>query len=147
VTLVLVNDIQNRPLRKPVRLDRRRRRLSAVVKRHAPKNRAYLVSVHQPGDILRPEDHTVRLRKTWAHTLVGPNDVVVITRLPFRRLEGGGGGGESKQIVGLVAMIAVALAAPWLVGGLAAAGIPGLVTCARSLSFFGHEQRGIPCLR
>jgi hypothetical protein len=138
MTLVLVNDIQNRPLHEPVRLDRRRRRLSAVVKRHAPKNRAYLVSVHRHGDLLQPEDHTVKLRKTWAKTLVGPNDIVVIKRLPLRPIEGGGGGGDAKQIGGLVAMIAVALAAPWLVGGLASAGIPGLIGAGGQLTFAGQ---------
>lgn len=139
MTLVLVNDFQNRPLREPVRLDRRRRRLSAVAKRHIPKdNRAYIVSVHKPGDILVAEDHTVRLRKTWSKTLVGPNDIVVIKRLPLRPIHGGGGGNEAKQIGGLVAMIAVALAAPWLVSGLAAAGVPGLMAAGGQLTIAGQ---------
>ncbi|MGE0524380.1 MAG: hypothetical protein AB7O60_15270 [Variibacter sp.] len=141
MTLVLRQNVVCQPTAAPVTLDRRRRRLSAIAKRHAPKDRPYIVSLHRRGDLLKPEDHTVRLRKTWAKTLVGPNDIVVITQLP---LGGGAGGSTAKQIGGAVAMIALVLAAPYLVGGLAAAGVPGLIGAGGALTAVGQAvQAGI----
>lgn len=115
MTLILRQNVVCQPTAAPVQLDRRRRRLSSIAKRHAPKGRPYIVSLHRKGDLLKPEDHTVRLRKTWSHTLVGPNDIVVITQLPL----GGGGGGDAKQIGAAVAMIALVLVAAVVAGPIA----------------------------
>jgi putative Ca2+/H+ antiporter (TMEM165/GDT1 family) len=59
--------------------------------------------------MLKPDDATVRLRKAWKHTLLGPKDIVVITHLP---LGGGGGGNSLKQIGGTLALLALVIARP-----------------------------------
>lgn len=130
MTLVLRHNVAGREVAPPLSLDRHRRRLSSVVARHADRTRPFIVSVHRRNGWLRPDDETVRLRKAWKNTLVGPNDAVVITYLP----RGGSGqsGSSAKQIGGLVAMIALAVAAPWLVGtlGIASLGTVGSLTIA-----------------
>ena len=118
-----------------IRLDRRRRRLSAVVKRHAIRGRAYIVSVHRPGEILRPEDHTLVAREEWAKTLVSHDSVVLITYLPAG--PGGSGSSTGKQVGAALGLLALSLAAPYAVGAIAAAGVPGLVTATGALTFGG----------
>ncbi len=63
-------------------------------------------------------DETVRLRKNWRKTLVGPEDTIVITYLPLGGGMRGGGGGGGKSILGAVAMIALSVFAPMVVGAL-----------------------------
>lgn len=96
-----------------VQLDRRRRRLSSVVKRHAPQSRPYIVSVHRRGQTLRPTDDTVRMRATWSQTLVGADDVIIITQLPLGPPSGGGGNSQAKQIGGALALVALTVALPY----------------------------------
>ena len=63
-----------------------------------------------------PTNETVRTRKAWKNTLVGPEDVVVVTYLP--RGGGGQGGNAGKSIIGALAMIALSVVAPMIVGAL-----------------------------
>lgn len=108
-----------------------RRRLSTIVKRHAPKGRAYIVSVHRVGDLsYAPTDGTVRLRRTWARTLVGRGDVVVITTLPR--------GGRATQIALTIGAVALLAAATFASGGIAA-GLAGGLT---GLGSFGAVTAG-----
>lgn len=125
MTLVYRHNCLSEPLAPPLALDRRRRRLSGVVARHAPKDRPFIVSVHRRGEVLKPQDHTVRLPARhpdydgplWREILVGPNDVVLITELPM----GGGAGGQSsgKQIGTALAMIALVIVASVVAGPIA----------------------------
>ncbi|AZO77467.1 MULTISPECIES: host specificity factor TipJ family phage tail protein [unclassified Bosea (in: a-proteobacteria)] len=103
---------------------RGRRRLSTLVRRHADRSRPHIVSLHRKGQPLAVTDFSVRLRKQWRHTTVGPQDTVVIVYLP----QGGGGGGQTgrgggKQMgaaIGLV-VATIALAAVgqfWAIGAL-----------------------------
>jgi len=103
---------------------RGRRRLSTLVRRHADRSRPHIVSVHRKGQPLAVTDFSVRLRKQWRHTTVGPHDTVIIVYLP----RGGGGGGRAgrgggKQTgaaIGLV-VATIALAAVgqfWAIGAL-----------------------------
>lgn len=125
---VLRLNVVGREIAPAVALDRRRRRLTSLVRQHADPRRSFVVSVHQRGEVLRPEDHTIRLRKDWSRTLVEPGHVVVITYLPLGG--GGAGGGQSsgKQIGMAVAMIALVAAAAWaaplIAGGAASALLP-----------------------
>jgi hypothetical protein len=129
---VLLQNVVGDVLGKPRALNRRRQLLSSILARHAPKGRPYIVSLHRRGETLRPEDHTVRLRKVWAKTLVGPNDVVLVTQLPL----GGGSNGQTKAIGGAVALLALALAvaaAPLLLpAGFALSGVSAFALKALS---------------
>jgi len=131
---VLRLNVVGREIAPAVALDRRRRRLTSLVRQHADPRRSFVVSVHQRGEVLRPEDHTIRLRKDWSRTLVEPGHVVVITYLPLGG--GGAGGGQSsgKQIGMAVAMIALVAAAAWaapmIAGGLVSGASGGLFTTA-----------------
>lgn len=131
--LVLCRSVTGQSIGVPVEAPRRQR-LSTIVARHADRRRPFVVSVHRPGDPLRPEDHTVRLRRQWAKTYVGARHTVVITYLPL----GGGGQGRSagKQIGGAVAMIALMAAATVVAPGIGNAAVSalsgGLFTTASS---------------
>lgn len=136
MTVVVLRNCVGREVAAPIMLDRRRRRLSSIVRRHADHRRPHIVSVHRSGDIARSTDESVRLRKTWQHTLVGTDDVVVITYLPL-----GGAGSTGKQIGGALAMMTLALAVPWALGG-----IPALTAAGGGLSFAGRAAAaGIVC--
>lgn len=115
MTLVVHQSDVGEALREPLALSRRRRRLSTVARQRIP-GRPCIVSVHRRGSAsLTPTDETVRLRKQWKDTLLGPEDVVVFTYLP---LGGGGGQGGGKQIGMAVALIALSVVAPMLVGAM-----------------------------
>jgi hypothetical protein len=118
MTLVVTANIAGQTRGEPVRLpDRRRRRLSTIVARHKPPpGRRFIVSVHRKGEtFLRPTDGSVRLRARWSRTLVGPDDVVLVTVVPGR-----GGVGSIGLAIASIALIAIApYAAPALAGSLA----------------------------
>ncbi|MEG9501369.1 MAG: gp58-like family protein [Methylorubrum extorquens] len=126
MTLVVTANIAGQPRGEPVRLpDRRRRRLSTIVARHKPPaGRRFIVSVHRKGEtFLRPTDGSVRLRAKWSRTLVGPDDVVLVTVVPGR-----GGVGSIGLAIASIALIAVApYAAPALAGVLGGAVSVGAV--------------------
>lgn len=131
--LVFLN-VRGEPQGERINLDRRRRRLSTIAKQYANMRRPFLVSVHRgvgPGDKVSPTDDTVRQRATWKDTLVGADDVVLITYLPM----GGAAGGQKagKQIGMAVGMLALAIAMPYAVGALGGA----FATAAGSLTFTG----------
>ncbi|EJW12727.1 hypothetical protein A33M_1697 [Rhodovulum sp. PH10] len=138
-------NVVGREIAPAVTLDRRRRRLASVVRQHADLRRPFVVSVHRRGDVMRPEDHTVRRRADWARTLVEPGHVVLITYLPR------GGGGSSNQssgkqigmAVGMIALVAAAAwAAPLVAGGLVSGASGGLFTTASS-ALVGATQAGL----
>src|SRR4051812_6714989 len=113
MTTILHRNVVGREMRPVVALPSRRRRLSTIAKRHAPKDRPFIVSVHRAGcESLRPCDESVRVRKQWAGTLIGPRDTVVITYLPLGGGGSGGGPSTAKQIGGAVALLALVVAAP-----------------------------------
>ncbi len=117
MTLVVTANIAGQTRGEPVRLpDRRRRRLSTIVARHKPPaGRKFIVSVHRKGEtFLRPTDGNTRLRAAWSRTLVGPDDVVLLTVVPGR-----GGIGSIGLAIASIALIAVApYVAPALAGSL-----------------------------
>ena len=116
MTLVLHQSDIGEQLREPTTLPRRRRRLSTVARDRIP-GRPCIVSIHRCGSPLMPTNETVRQRKAWKNTLVGPEDVVVVTYLP-RGGGGGQGGNAGKSIIGALAMIALSVVAPMIVGAL-----------------------------
>ena len=101
-----------------------RRRLSSVVRAHADRSRPHIVSLHRKKHVLAVTDFSVRLRKSWRNTTVGPHDTVIIVYLP----QGGGGGAAGGRgggkatgaAIGLVvASIALmALGQFWAIGAL-----------------------------
>ncbi len=99
----------------------KRRRLSAIVKQHADRSRPFTVSICRRGQHLAPDGQSVRMRKTWSATTVGPHDTVTILYWPRGGAGGGGrGGGASKGLaIGLV-VGAIALAALGQFWGIAA---------------------------
>src|ERR1700693_3627416 len=94
---VVHRNIVNKDLGPPVFLDRRRRKLSSVlakqVRTKVSSNRPFIVSVHKPGECLRPTDASVRLRATWKLTYIEPDDTILIMHLPL--------GGDSGKMIGL----------------------------------------------
>lgn len=147
MALVLHHNCLNEQLSPARELGRKRRRLSSVVKQHAPKNRPYIVSIHRRGTFIRPTDDTVRLPvrhpdyrgPLWSETLVGPNDIVLITEAP---LGGGAGGSEGKQIgmaLAMVALLVVAnVAAPAIAGGLGFAGSETVIGITKGILALGE---------
>jgi hypothetical protein len=132
VAFANVKGDSTRPL---VQLDKRRRRLSTIVARHAPKNRPYIVSVHRVDNpaTVRPTDDTVRLRAQWKDTLVGQNQLVLLTVLPLGSSSGGAGGSSAttKSVGMALAAVALAIAAPGI--GTAVAGALGAGTLGGQL--------------
>ncbi|CAO4145500.1 host specificity factor TipJ family phage tail protein [Methylorubrum extorquens] len=126
MTLVVTANIAGQTRGEPVRLpDRRRRRLSTIVARHKPPaGRRFIVSVHRKGEtFLRPTDGSVRLRARRSRTLVGPDDVVLMTEVPLGR-----GITSIGLAIASIALIAVApYAAPALAGVLGGAVSVGAV--------------------
>ncbi|UYW32526.1 host specificity factor TipJ family phage tail protein [Methylorubrum extorquens] len=126
MTLIVTANIAGQTRGEPLRLpDRRRRRLSTIVARHKPPaGRRFIVSVHRKGEtFLRPTDGSVRLRAKWSRTLVGPDDVVLVTEVPLGR-----GVASIGLAIASIALIAVApYAAPALAGVLGGAVSVGAV--------------------
>lgn len=128
-------NVRGEPQGEQIAMGRRHRRLSAVVAKHVPATRPFMVSVHrgvQPGDKLAATDDTSRCRNTWKDTPIGADDIVLVTYLPLGR-GGAGGGGQGKQIGMAVAMIALAVAMPAAVGAMGGA----MTLAAGGLSFAG----------
>lgn len=130
MTQLLSQRVDGKPMAAPVDLPRARRRLSALVRRHADASRPYIVSVHRRQGLRRAEplavtDLSVRLRSTWAQTTVGPRDTVIITYLPrgggsSRSGSGGGGKANMAGIGLLVATVALAAIGQfWAIGAIA----------------------------
>lgn len=120
VTSTVGDLLRDTPVFTSERIDRRRRRLSAIVGEHADRSRPFLVSVQKARTPLAPLAETVRLRREWKDTIVGAGDVVTIVYLP----RGGGGQGgmsQGKQIGMAVAAIALAVVATIAAGPLAGA--------------------------
>ncbi|MGF7053996.1 hypothetical protein GGC47_003184 [Bosea sp. OAE752] len=122
MTNILFQRCDGKPAGSPIELPRARRRLSALVRRHADHSRPHIVSVHRRGELPVVTDMSVRLRRHWSRTLVGPRDMVLITYLP----RGGGGasgssrGGKGASIGLLVATIALAAVGQfWAIGAIA----------------------------
>lgn len=125
MTQLLFQRVDGKPMASPVDLPRARRRLSALVRRHADHSRPYIVSVHRRREPLAVTDMSVRLRRHWSATTIGPRDTVIITYLP----RGGGGsasrsgGGGKANMAGIGLIVAtVALAAIgqfWAIGAIA----------------------------
>lgn len=126
MTLIVTANIAGQTRGEPVRLpNRRRRRLSTIVARHQPPaGRRFIVSVHRKGEtFLRPTDGNTRLRAKWSRTLVGPDDVVLVTEVPLGR-----GVASIGLAIASIALIAVApYAAPALAGALGGAVSVGAV--------------------
>lgn len=123
MTQLLFQRVDGKPMAAAVALPRTRRRLSALVRRHADHSRPYIVSVHRRRDPLAVTDMSVRLRRTWSATTIGPRDTVIITYLP----RGGGSGassgssraGKGASIGLLVASVAlIALGQFWAIGAI-----------------------------
>lgn len=68
--LIQQNDI-GEYIGEPATLDRRRRRLSTVVKRHRIKGRPHIVSVHRKGSALVPADRIARGRGKTSRAVRG----------------------------------------------------------------------------
>lgn len=123
MTTILFERLDGKTDRSPIVLDRGRRRLSAIMRRHADRARPHIVCVYRAGQPWAATDFSVRLRKQWRHTRVGPNDTVAIIYAP----RGGSGagssrGGKAAGIGMLVATIALAaLGQFWAIGAIGAA--------------------------
>lgn len=124
MTQLLFQRVDGKPMASPVDLPRARRRLSALVRRHADHSRPYIVSVHRRREPLAVTDMSVRMRRNWAATTIGPRDTVIITYLP----RGGGGAaagaggsrGKGLSIGLLVATVALAAIGQfWAIGAIA----------------------------
>lgn len=139
---ILFQRVDGQPAAAPVDVprSRSRRRLSALVKRHANRSRPFIVSVHRRKHVLSVTDMSVRMRKEWPSTLIGPHDTVIITYLP--RGGGGAAGGANGRQKGasiglLVATIALAAvgqfwAIPALVGAGFSTAVAGTIWAAGS---------------
>jgi predicted phage tail protein len=95
---------------------RGRRRLSTLVRRHADRSRPHIVSVHRKGQPLAVTDFSVRMRKEWRHTTVGPHDTVII-------VYAAGGGGRSASGRGRGSGKATGASIGLLVGAIALAAL------------------------
>ncbi|TDR90284.1 host specificity factor TipJ family phage tail protein [Enterovirga rhinocerotis] len=111
MTLVLEVDNLHKPLGEAKALPRRRRRLSTIVKQHAPKDRATVALVFRKkvnlAALTRADlDQAARMRADYATTLVGPDDHVVFVRPAL-------GGSSGLSVALMIASAALLLLAPW----------------------------------
>jgi hypothetical protein len=121
---ILQHNVLGNQLAEPITLDRRRRRLSSVVKRHANLSRPFFVNVRKVDDPPALEEGNDKLRAQWAHTLIGPDDVVAIVYLPLggsanasASTAGASSGGSTGKSIGrAIGMVAIAVAATVLLG-------------------------------
>ena len=108
----------------PIVLVPRRRRLSTIVKQHAPAMRRAIPLVFRAGEdpwhvATKPAlDRASRLRAQYKTTLVGPRDTVVFMTLPL------GSGGGSTSGIGKAAQIGSALAAIAMIALAGPFGVP-----------------------
>lgn len=122
---ILFQRVDGKPMGEAIALPGQRRRLSALMRRHADHSRPYIVSVHRRGDPLAVTDLSVRLRKSWIATEIGRHDTVIVTYLPRGGGAQGGGNSRAGKTAGIGLLVAtVALAAIgqfWAIGALASA--------------------------
>lgn len=124
MTTVLFQRVDGLKAGESIVVSKGRRRLSSVVRAYADRSRPHIVSVHRKKHVLAVTDMSVRLRKGWCHTWLGPHDTVIIVYLPQGGGAGGaagrGGGKATGAAIGLVvASIAlIALGQFWAVGAL-----------------------------
>lgn len=107
-------------------LPRTRRRLSAIVKQHADRSRPHIVCVYRRGQPWAPSDFSVRMRKQWRHTRIGPHDTIAIIYAPLgggAGQAGRGGGKQTGAAIGLVvaSLALMALGQFWAIGALGSA--------------------------
>ncbi|MFH6783610.1 MULTISPECIES: host specificity factor TipJ family phage tail protein [Methylobacterium] len=129
MTLVVTANVVGQVRGEPVRLPNRRRRLSTIVARHRPAaGRQFIVSVHRRGaEAVKPTDRSVRLRAQWKSTLVGADDVVLITVVPL---------GKSFLSIGLaIASIALIAIAPYAAPAIAPAVAGALAISTTTATF------------
>lgn len=124
MSTVLRHNVVGREVGAPILLDRRRRRLSSIVARHADHSRPFIVAVQRADRAPLHVEEAVVLRRQWAKKLIGPKHVVSIIYLPL----GGGGGGGGKQIAGALAMAALLFVAPYAAALFPGAGAVGSLT-------------------
>lgn len=142
---LLQQNVLGNQLAAPITLDRRRRRLSSVVKRHANLRRPFFVNVRKVDDPPALEEGNDKLRAQWAHTLIGPDDVVSIVYLPMggssnasASTAGASSSGSTGKSIGrAIGMVAIAVAATVLLGPAGpvvggALGLTGLAATATS---------------
>lgn len=125
MTQLLFQRCDGKPAGKPIALPRARRRLSTIVRSHADRTRPHVVSVHRKNHPLAVTDASVRLRRNWRNTTIGPLDTVIIVYLPqggggSSAAGGGGGAGKAGSVGLIVATIALAAVGQfWAIGALA----------------------------
>lgn len=142
MTLILFQRCDGKPAGAPIALPRGRRRLSSIVRDHADRARPHIVSVHRKGHALAVTDFSVRLRKKWRHTSLGPLDTVIIVYCPRggggASARGGGGAGKGASIGLIVATVALAAIGQfWAIGAIGSAlgvsaGVAGAIWAAGS---------------
>ncbi len=116
MTLIAQRTITGAEVCSDLRLkDRRRRKLSTIVRRQADHTRPFIVSVHRIGQPVAANDLDVVLRSEWDERRVGSHDIVLITYLPR-----GGGQGGGASILMAVAAIALSIIVPFAIGALGA---------------------------
>ncbi|PZU95630.1 MAG: hypothetical protein DI527_01065 [Chelatococcus sp.] len=129
MSTILFQRADGKPAGEAVTLPRGRRRLSALMRAHADRSRPHIVSVHRRQGTARAEplgvtDMSVRLRRHWSRTLVGPRDTVIVTYLPAggggASASGSSGAGKGASIGLVVAAVALAAIAPYATPFIAA---------------------------
>lgn len=126
MTRILFQRCDGKPAGEAVTLPRGRRRLSSVARAHADRSRPHIVSVHRKAHPLTVTDASVRLRRDWRKTTVGPLDTVIIVYLPRGgggSSAAGGGGKATGAAIGLI-VATIALAAVgqfWAIGAIGGA--------------------------
>jgi hypothetical protein len=123
MTTVIFQRCDGKPAGDPIDLPRARRPLlSALAKKHADRSRPHIVCVYRRGEPWAPTDFSVRLRKTWRHTRIGPSDTVAIIYAPRGGGGGAAGGSRAGKAAGIGLIVAtIALAAIgqfWAIGAL-----------------------------
>lgn len=122
MTAIVYQSLMGDEILAPKVLARARRRLSTIVKQAQPAG-LWIAHVIRKGDPWLKNDFTVRAPSRYRHTLVGPGDTVIFTRLP-RGGRGGASGKSSGGILAAIAAIALVILAPY--AAAAAVGALGL---------------------
>lgn len=108
-------------------LPKGRRRLSAIIKKHADRSRPHIVFVGSAKKPITGDGQSLRMRATWSRTTVGARDTVLIVYLPMGGgggAGGGGGGGKANMAsIGLIvaAVALVAIGQFWAIGAIGSA--------------------------
>ncbi len=129
MTKILFQRCDGKSAGEPITLPKQsgRRRLSTVMRRHVDRTRPHIASVHRRAHPLFVTDASVRLRKNWKATTLGPYDTLIVVYLPQGGRGGatggaGGRGAKGVQIGLLVATVALAAIGQfWAIGAIGAA--------------------------